>query len=93
MTALAGSTDATTNATASGLSVDDPRDEVTDVIRTGASLALLEIRAALGRMSAGTYGRCEECGNDISLERLEVLPMASLCMRCQRRHEARAGLD
>ena len=68
---------------------DDPRDEVTDVLRTGATAALVEIEAAIARMVAGTYGACEYCKNSIPVERLEILPMAALCMRCAHAHERR----
>jgi RNA polymerase-binding transcription factor DksA len=69
---------------------EDPRDEVADALRAGAVSALCEIEAALERMEVGRYGRCETCGCAIPLERLEILPMAALCMRCQRALEARA---
>jgi len=67
----------------------DPRDEVADALQAGAMSALAEIAAALVRMDVGRYGRCETCGVAIPLERLEILPMAALCMRCQRLQEAR----
>lgn len=41
-----------------------------------------EVRAALARLDAGTYGRCERCGQDIAPERLEARPIARLCIRC-----------
>jgi RNA polymerase-binding transcription factor DksA len=34
-------------------------------------------------MDAGTYGICERCGQPISLERLEALPWAVLCIDCK----------
>ncbi|HHY47541.1 MAG TPA: conjugal transfer protein TraR [Firmicutes bacterium] len=37
---------------------------------------------ALERISAGTYGVCERCGNDIEVDRLQAVPYASLCARC-----------
>jgi RNA polymerase-binding transcription factor DksA len=43
---------------------------------------LLDIDAALGKLEAGTYGRCEACGNDIAEARLEAMPAARLCMSC-----------
>lgn len=47
-----------------------------------------EIDEALRRLSAGSYGVCEGCGDAISLERLRVLPMARLCIECARAEEA-----
>lgn len=40
-----------------------------------------EIKAALRRMKDGTYGTCNECGEDIDLDRLEANPAASTCIR------------
>lgn len=46
-----------------------------------------EIDAALGRIDAGTYGRCERCGDAIEAERLEAIPWATLCIDDKRRAE------
>lgn len=46
---------------------------------------LADIRAALERLDAGTYGDCTECGRPIDPERLEALPWAAHCIDCQRR--------
>jgi DnaK suppressor protein len=70
---------------------DNPRDEVADALRAGAVSALCEIEEALARIEIGRYGRCETCECMIPLERLEILPMAALCLQCQRALEARAG--
>jgi RNA polymerase-binding protein DksA len=48
---------------------------------------LAAIDAALGRVEAGTYGTCESCGREISPERLEAYPWASLCIDCKREAE------
>ncbi len=40
---------------------------------------------ALRKMELGTYGACERCGDPISLERLEALPWAILCIDCARK--------
>jgi len=50
---------------------------------------LREVEDALKRMERGTFGRCEGCGRPIARERLEALPRARLCVRCQRREDAR----
>lgn len=39
-----------------------------------------DIIAALGKMKKETYGVCEECGEDIDIERLEANPAARMCM-------------
>jgi DnaK suppressor protein len=41
------------------------------------------IHAALRAVDKGSYGRCERCGKEISVERLEVKPDATLCVQCQ----------
>ena len=41
-----------------------------------------EVADALARFAAGTYGRCENCGQEIAMERLEALPSARLCVTC-----------
>lgn len=46
---------------------------------------LREVKDALGRMDAGTYGVCERCGTQIPFERLEARPQASLCVACKTR--------
>ena len=45
---------------------------------------LKETEQALQRIEEGTYGQCTNCGEFILPERLEVLPVASLCINCQR---------
>ena len=47
--------------------------------------ALAEVEAAIVRLSEGTYGRCEGCGDMISAARLEAMPTARRCMSCASR--------
>ncbi|MHB8418677.1 MAG: TraR/DksA family transcriptional regulator [Myxococcales bacterium] len=47
------------------------------------------IDAALARMEAGEYGSCEECGAEISFERLQALPFAARCTDCATMEERR----
>ena len=42
-----------------------------------------DIDAALARLDEGTYGKCENCGQDIPFERLEARPTATLCVTCK----------
>jgi len=48
---------------------------------------LQRIDEALRKLAEGTYGKCEECGEDISEERLKVLPSATCCRDCQEKKE------
>lgn len=50
---------------------------------------LQQIEAALQRIEDGVYGKCTECGDPIPPERLEILPYATLCVRCQSQQDRR----
>jgi DnaK suppressor protein len=44
---------------------------------------LRNVRAALFRMNDGSYGICMHCEEDIKPKRLEAVPWAAYCIRCQ----------
>ena len=44
---------------------------------------LKDINSALEKIKKGKYGRCEECGREISVERLKAYPEAKTCSKCQ----------
>jgi len=44
---------------------------------------LQQVEAALQRLDQGVYGRCTQCGKNISAARLMALPYAEYCMDCQ----------
>ena len=44
---------------------------------------LRNVRAALQRIDEGSYGTCLHCEEDISPKRLEAVPWAAYCIRCQ----------
>ncbi len=48
---------------------------------------LRKIHEALQRIDDGYYGECEECGEDISLARLQARPVTTLCIRCKQHQE------
>ena len=48
---------------------------------------LYHIDRALDRIHKGVYGACEECGNSIVADRLEVVPHARLCSVCKEAEE------
>jgi RNA polymerase-binding transcription factor len=48
---------------------------------------LLAVERALERISEGSYGRCEQCGQPIPLERLRARPQAIRCIGCERQKE------
>ena len=39
-----------------------------------------DVQSALARIAAGTYGRCEVCGKEISAARLEAMPATRYCI-------------
>ncbi len=51
---------------------------------------LNRIDAALARMKNGKYGICMSCGGKIPRERLEAIPYALLCVKCQSSEERRS---
>jgi DnaK suppressor protein len=48
---------------------------------------LNSIDSALRRMDDGSYGMCDECGQDIGFPRLEVQPTALRCIADQEKYE------
>lgn len=72
-----------------------PAEDATELFLRQRNLAvsgdlqqeLADVEHALARIDAGTYGKCEVCGEPISLERLEARPAATLCIRHQRERE------
>ena len=48
-----------------------------------------QVHEALGRIDAGTFGRCEECGEPIARPRLQALPYTRHCIGCAREMESR----
>jgi RNA polymerase-binding transcription factor DksA len=49
---------------------------------TGARRALRDTEEALARLSAGGYGRCEQCGESIPAATLLLEPEARYCRAC-----------
>jgi DnaK suppressor protein len=48
-----------------------------------------EIDAALDRLTVGTYGKCEKCGQNIGIARLRALPTTKLCIGCAAARESK----
>jgi DnaK suppressor protein len=73
----------------------DPNDRATQESEFGLELRtrdrerklLRKIDAALSRIEDGSYGYCEETGEEIGLKRLEARPVATLCLEAQERRE------
>lgn len=64
-----------------------PADEGTELFERSKDLSLLEheriylnkIEKALDAIQKGTYGKCETCGKEISMERLNAIPTTTYC--------------
>lgn len=73
----------------------DPNDRATQESEFGLELRtrdrdrklLRKIDSALARIDDGSYGYCEETGEEIGLRRLEARPVATLCLEAQERRE------
>ncbi len=50
---------------------------------------IAKIDAALRRIDDGSYGYCDETGEEIGIQRLEVRPIATLTVEAQERRERR----
>jgi len=48
---------------------------------------LQKIDEAIRKIDEGTYGLCEDCGEEISEERLKILPYAIYCIDCKESRE------
>jgi DnaK suppressor protein len=51
-----------------------------------------KIQSALKRMDEGSYGICDECGEDISIPRLKARPVTKLCINCKSKQEEEESL-
>jgi RNA polymerase-binding transcription factor len=68
-------------------------------VQGDTEFALLQMRAetlrrieeALVRLDAGEYGTCVECDGEISEPRLQALPFAVRCTRCEEGREQKQG--
>ncbi len=55
--------------------------------------ALHDIDESLRKIGEGSYGICEECGEEIGEKRLQVLPTATLCVTCQGNKERLEAIE
>lgn len=71
------------NPSRSDLSTDYASKDRTTALLSMDRKTLEQVEDALQRLENGTYGKCERCGDQIPHERLEILPYATLCVKCQ----------
>ena len=77
------------------ISFADPNDRASQESDFGLELRtrdrerklLKKIQFSLKKIDNGSYGYCEETGEEIGLHRLEARPVATLCLEAQERRE------
>jgi DnaK suppressor protein len=70
-------------------------------LHEGGFARLRVIQEAIKSLDRGRYGECLRCGRDINEKRLQAVPWATMCIRCQEEtevertssHMALAGLE
>jgi DnaK suppressor protein len=56
-------------------------------IRDRERKLITKIDRALERIEDGSFGYCDECGEDIEIKRLDARPVATLCIECKTNQE------
>jgi DnaK suppressor protein len=56
-------------------------------LRGREKVFLDKIQKALEKIDAGSFGVCDDCGERISVKRLEARPETTLCIRCKEDQE------
>lgn len=63
--------------------LDSVCEETTNLMAEVESMELMHIDEAIARINSGEFGACQGCQRPIPLARLEALPYAQLCIKCQ----------
>lgn len=56
-------------------------------IRDRERKLLNKIKEAIERIENGSYGICDDCGDEIAVERLDARPVTTYCIDCKTRQE------
>ncbi len=81
-----------------GMGYSEPMDEVDFASRQYSQefnirihrhhhMKVQEILAAIQRLTNGEYGICEQCGDEIGVDRLKVQPVTAVCLSCRKHLE------
>jgi DnaK suppressor protein len=68
------------------VTLSDDKEYLSKLIEQDAR-GLEEINKSLEKVLDGSYGKCENCGNEINRDRLEAIPTTVLCMDCKQQQE------
>ena len=66
---------------------DNMEREMAFMFASKSGRLVYHIDEALRRMQSGEYGKCQACGEDISIARLEAVPHARFCIECKSAEE------
>ena len=77
--------------------IPDPNDRATIEsdrnfelrIRDRERKLMNKVEKALARIDGGSFGTCDDCGEDIADNRLEARPVAKFCIECKTKQEQR----
>lgn len=77
-----------TNFDELGTDKDDNATEVEEYadnlsVETSLEEQLKDVDEALDRIEKGTYGICDNCNEEIDIERLKAYPAAKTCIKCK----------
>lgn len=72
---------------------DNSRHEMELHLLTEEGNVLELIEDALQRLGTDEFGKCQDCGEDISEARLEVKPYANYCIKCTTVREKNGGIN
>lgn len=82
MTRIEGDLRRPGNRDSEEMALESENDEVLERLGESETQELEAIRGALARLEAGSYGRCERCGEPIDARRLRAMPTATACIDC-----------
>lgn len=69
------------------LASDNAEEDTSLDLLSSEEKLLKQIQNGLKRIEKKDYGKCTQCGQDISMKRLKAIPYAELCHICQEKEE------
>ncbi len=69
------------------ISTEAFEQEMSTSLLTNGRQMQIEVAAALDRIDEGTFGKCMQCGDDLSAGRLQALPYTRYCLDCAQNAE------
>ena len=72
---------------------DSHEREKSFLLASKSGRLIYHIDEALRRIRDKSYGKCQECGGEISAARLEAVPHARLCIACKEKEELKKAQE